>query len=244
MKSETQIFVVHGALGSAEQMEPVAAALRELGEVTNVELPGHGATPLPADSQFNIQSFVEALRDAVQEQVTPHTGPHAITLPVVFGYSMGGYLALSLEVQYPGTFGAIVTLGTKFAWTPALALRELSRLDANIIQEKIPKFAGVLEQRHRAAGGWKLVLERTGALLVELGDKPLLVRETLASVRATVCIAVGELDDTVSRDEAAEYAGFIPAGSTHVIPNTPHPIERVTPADIVSLMRTVINTSG
>lgn len=240
MQSATQIFVVHGALGSAQQMEPVAAALRELGEVTNIELPGHGNTPLPARTRFDIQSFVEALRDAVQEQMTPHTGPHAIIPPVVFGYSMGGYLALALEAQFPGTFGAIVTLGTKFAWTPALALRELSRLDANIILEKIPKFASALEQRHAAAGGWKLVLERTGALLVELGDRPLLVRETLRSVRSTVCVAVGELDDTVSREEAAEYAAFIPKGSTRVIPGTPHPIERVSPAEIVSLMRGVM----
>ena len=108
-----QIFVVHGALGSAAQMEPVANALASLGTVHNVELPGHGHTSLPASSDFSMATFVRALESDVRM-----ANDVATEKPFVFGYSMGGYAALALEAEHPGTFAGILTLGTKFAWTP------------------------------------------------------------------------------------------------------------------------------
>ena len=59
------------------------------------------------------------------------------------------------------------------------------------------------------AGGWESVLERTAALLVQLGDAPWLTEGSFAGVQANVCIAVGANDDTVSVDEAREYASYI-----------------------------------
>ena len=238
MNSQTQIVVVHGALGSAAQMEPVAAALHSLGTVHNIELPGHGQTPLAAGASFTIGAFVDSLRSAVVSLGL--TAADTTSRPVVFGYSMGGYTALALDASSPGTFAGIATLGTRFAWSPALALRELSRLDPDILLEKIPKFASALDARHQVAGGWKGVLEHTGQLLTALGDKPLLTRETMAAIQSRVTIAVGESDDTVGIDEAREYAAFIPNANARVISATPHPIERVAPSDIVSIVADVM----
>ncbi|MEO7361019.1 MAG: alpha/beta fold hydrolase, partial [Gemmatimonadaceae bacterium] len=129
-----QIFVVHGALGSAAQMAPIAGALAALGTVHNVELPGHGRTVLPASSDFSMHTFVRALESKLRGANADITQK-----PFVFGYSMGGYAALALEAEHPGTFAGILTLGTKFAWTPEVALREAGRLNADVIAEKIPK---------------------------------------------------------------------------------------------------------
>lgn len=222
-----QIFVVHGALGSAAQMEPIARALESLGRVHNVELPGHGRTALPEKREFSIATFADALAAAVRQARDDEAPP-----PIVFGYSMGGYTALSLEAKNPGTFAGILTLGTKFAWDPALAVRESARLDANTIAEKVPKFASVLEERHRDVGGWKLLLERTANLLRGLGDNPTLTRDSVGRVQARVCIAVGERDDTVTIDEARDYAAFITHSRSEIVPDAPHPIERV-PADAI-----------
>lgn len=227
MTSVPQIFVVHGALGSAAQMQPISSALESLGTVHNVELPGHGDTALTSASEFTIASFVDALALAVDRVPNESTARR-----FVFGYSMGGYVALALEAQRPGTFAGILTLGTKFAWTPALALREGSRLNADIIAEKVPKFAAALEERHRDAGGWKLLLDRTAGLLVQLGDNPILTRESLGQVQAQTCVAVGERDDTVSADEAREFAAYVTNARIEVLPEIPHPIERV-PADAI-----------
>lgn len=99
------ILVVHGALGSAAQMEPVRLALQALGDAHCVELPGHGNTPLATNAEFGMPLFVQHLREAVQR--TAQLGNAA---PFVFGYSMGGYVALALEAAYPGTCAGIVTL--------------------------------------------------------------------------------------------------------------------------------------
>lgn len=212
-------------------MLPIASELARFGTVHNVELPGHGDKPLADDAAFSIAGFSESLRERVS---AIRTGTNSNT--VVFGYSMGGYVALALEASAPGTFASIITLGTKFAWSPALALRELSRLDPSIIQEKIPKFASMLQARHANAGGWKLVLERTGILLTELGHAPLLNRETLAQVRSKVTVAVGSLDDTVSLEETIEFASFMPNATAKSLTDIPHPIEKVPAATIVSLV--------
>lgn len=235
MKAVPQIIVIHGALGSAKQMEPIAQALESLGDVRNLELPGHGHTAFPTQAEFSIDTFTDVLASAIDHNSNPTT-----VKPLVFGYSMGGYVALALEARRPGTFAGILTLGTKFAWTPALALREGSRLNADVITEKVPKFAAALEERHRDAGGWKLLLERTAALLVQLGDKPILTRESLGVIEARTCIAVGERDDTVSADEAREFAAYVPNARTEVLPDTPHPIERVPADAILQQMRALI----
>ena len=231
--TKPRILVIHGALGSAAQMEPIARALDEEGIVSTVELRGHGSTPAQQDD-FSMNAFVQQLRNQVATMRSSDSGA-----PVVFGYSMGGYVALALEAAEPGTFSGIVTLGTKFAWTPALALREGSRLDAKIIAEKIPKFAKTLQERHAGAGGWEQVLDRTAQLLVDLGDRPRLTKETLERVRANVIVAVGEKDDTVTIDEAREYAAHVPHAIAVALPEVPHPIERVPIEAMVKLVRDV-----
>lgn len=242
MTVKPNILVVHGALGSAAQMEPVARALESLGTVDNIQLLGHGTSIAARPADFSMPAFMLLLQQRATHARQSSTESNG-GAPLILGYSMGGYAALSLEAQHPGTFSGIVTLGTKFAWTPALALRECSRLDAKTIAEKVPKFAAVLQERHASAGGWELLLERTSALLAELGDKPLLTRETLSRVQAAVCIAVGEKDDTVSADESIEYASYIPRATCEVLPETPHPIERVSVEDIVALVLTVFRAS-
>jgi len=145
------IVVLHGALGAAAQMQPIADALRLIDgvacDVHVIELPGHGETPLADDEDFGVAKFASVL--AVQ------IAARGLVKPLCFGYSMGGYVALALEARAPGTFGGIVTLGTKFAWTPGGAAREVRRLDAGKLREKVPHFAAVLEARHAKA--WMMV---------------------------------------------------------------------------------------
>ena len=227
------ILVIHGALGSAAQMQPVADRLASLGDPVLVELPGHGETPLEPGASSSIEAYMDALAMQVARGASaPDAKP-----PVVFGYSMGGYVALALEAREPGTFGAVLTLGTKFEWTPEIASREAGRLDPVIIEQKVPQFAVALRKRHLGAGGWQLNLRNTAGLLLALGDAPTLTAESLARVRIPVVVAVGSRDDTVTAAEAERAAGLMGDASAAVIDDAPHPIERVPPADIERLLR-------
>ncbi|MEP6764961.1 MAG: alpha/beta fold hydrolase [Gemmatimonadaceae bacterium] len=245
MLTRPDIFVVHGALGSAAQMQPVADALMEVGSVHAVELPGHGNTPL-GNAPFAMGTFTDALAAAVELRASERRNDalrmHAridSVAPIVFGYSMGGYIALALEAKHPCTFGGIVTLGTKFLWTPEYAATESVRWDADTIAMKVPKFAGELEERHAAAGGWHSVLANMANMMRELGDSPVLTRSVLASVRVPVCVVSGDHDSTVSYEETREVATWMPHATPLKVLDTPHPIERVQTALIVDLLRKI-----
>jgi pimeloyl-ACP methyl ester carboxylesterase len=242
MSNLRSILVVHGALGSAAQMQPVAEVLRTLGNVVVVELPGHGETPLPEDTSFGMGTFADAIAAEVARlQSVAGDAGIPVLAPVVFGYSMGGYAALALEARDPGRLAGIVTLGTKFEWTPEVAEKESSRLDPTAIAAKVPKFAETLGARHAGAGGWEIVLLRTAALLRDLGESTLLSPSALAGISIPVCIAVGSRDDTVTAQEAERVAGTMKDATTTVLPDVPHPIERVPPETIVGLMRELLS---
>ncbi len=231
------ILVAHGALGSAAQMLPVVDALREAFEerhvVEAIELPGHGRTPIADGAHFRLPDFVEHLGRVVAECATP---------PWLFGYSMGGYVALALEARTPGSFAGIITLGTKFEWDLASASREADRLDPVVIADKVPRFAAALAARHEEAGGWETVVVRTAALLRDNGRAPLLTSDVLERIGIPVTVAVGSRDETVTIDETQRAADVMRHGRSVVLPDVAHPIERVPPDAITSLVRESLPT--
>lgn len=218
-------------------MQPVADAFRPLGdgrvEVRVVEFPGHGNTPRADADAFRITTFVDDLARAVSTCHQP---------PLLFGYSMGGYVGLALEARHPGTFAGIVTLGTKFQWDVEGAEREAARLDPVTIATKVPRFAATLEARHAHAGGWETVMVRTAALLRANAQAPLLSFDVLERIGTAVTVAVGDKDDTVSVTESQQAAEVLRLGRCVVLPDTPHPIERVKPELLVGLMQPLVAT--
>ena len=212
-------------------MQPIVDALRArddgLFRVETLEFPGHGSTPLENADEFRLTQFV----DVMAARLSLIEGPP----PLLFGYSMGGYVGLALASRSPRAFRGIVTLGTKFDWNPASAEREAARLDPVVIASKVPKFAAMLAARH--AVGWESVVCRTAALLRANGEAPLLTVDVLERISVPVCVAVGETDDTVSVAESQTAADLMPRGYCVTLVETPHPIERVSVARIVELVQ-------
>ncbi|MBK6838777.1 MAG: alpha/beta fold hydrolase [Bacteroidetes bacterium] len=75
------------------------------------EFSGHGKTP-DVDRNWSIQEFSEQLLSFCKKHNTPL---------LVFGYSMGGYIALHLALRHPEQFKGIITFGTKLDWSPEVA---------------------------------------------------------------------------------------------------------------------------
>lgn len=229
--SAPSLLVVHGALGSASQMLPIANALDVVVAADTVELPGHGRTELQGRA-FGMEVFADTLRE-VALRVRERTG----TAPAVFGYSMGGYVALALEADHPGTFARIVTLGTKFDWTPGSAEAAARRLDPDTVAAKVPSFAETLQLRHTVEGGWRRVMTDTAAMLRSLGEAPLLTAARLSRIAVPVRIVEGSRDDTLSPGESERAAAAIPGARHVILDDVQHPIERVPPEAIVALVR-------
>ncbi len=218
---EQSVILLHGALGNAAQMLLLKDALRERGIASEVfGFPGHGSPETTAEP-FDMVSLREALSVYLADLDVP---------PYIFGYSMGGYAALS-AVASGARVSGITTLGTKFAWDEESAESEASRLDPEQISLKIPAFAAQLSSRFGVY--WPDLCTHTATMMRLLGRAPLLTEETMAHIDIPVDICRGELDKMVSEEESVWASTCCIRGSFHTFPQVRHPWEMV-PVDMIA----------
>jgi pimeloyl-ACP methyl ester carboxylesterase len=211
-----KLLLLHGALGSKSQLEALRELLDKDYDVYSFNFSGHGGEPF--NETFSIAQFSEELHDFIKTN-----NLESVSL---FGYSMGGYVALYFAQFYPEKVKKIITLGTKFYWTEAISLKEVERLNPDIIEEKIPKFAEILKNRHQP-NDWKLVLTKTAQMMTKMGvENPLQSADFLTINIPTICL-IGENDEMVTIEETADVYRTLPNGAFYSIPNTKHPIEQV-----------------
>jgi esterase/lipase len=210
------IILLHGAIGAKDQLEPLAVELKQQGyNVFTLSFSGHGQTPFATN--FGIEQFALELEQFIKS--------NNFQQPTVFGYSMGGYVALYLAHQQPNLLGNIITLGTKFEWSPAIAQREVKMLDSKTIIEKVPKFAEALQNRH--GQDWELLLQKTADMMIDLGNKNALSLNDFTSIENKVWIGLADKDNMVSLEETAAVYKQLKNGAMYMLPNTKHPIETV-----------------
>lgn len=210
------LLLLHGAIGAKDQFDPLVEKLNGNFQLHTLNFSGHGGDPVPEN--YSIAQFAE---DAVAYLRQNH-----IATADIFGYSMGGYVALYLAKHHPEKVGRIFTLATKFHWTPDIAWREAKMLDPEKISEKIPAFAGQLQKRHEPAD-WKQVMRKTADMMLAMGEENPLSGDDYAMIAQRVRIGVGDKDTMVSLEETIETFRTFRQGSLLVFPDTPHPLEKV-----------------
>src|ERR1044071_7638616 len=207
------ILLLHGAIGSKEQLAPLANALENKFKVHSFNFSGHGGRPFTGNP-FSIPLF--------SSQIAEYMQANAISQAHIFGYSMGGYAAMYLAKQQPEKISSLVTLATKFHWDEATAVKEVKMLDATTIQEKVPAFAAQLEQRH-APNNWKELLDKTKQLLTGLGNNNTLQPEDYTSINTPCLVMLGDRDKMVTLEETVAVYKKLPKAQLAVLPGTPHP---------------------
>lgn len=215
---KTPLLLLHGALGAKNQMETLSPYLSPAHTIYALDFPGHGGSL--AKGPFSIPYFGKTVLDFLDRENIQKTD--------IFGYSMGGYVALYLAWKYPDRVRRMVTLGTKFDWNPDSAAREAAMLDPERIALKVPHFAETLAQRH-APLDWKSVLHQTAELLQGLGNGNALPEEAFDQIHCPVTILLGEADNMVTLVESQQTATALANGRFEILPGTKHPIEQVDP---------------
>jgi len=214
------LLLLHGALGARSQFDALRPRLDRHGPVEAIDFEGHGARAA-AGRPFRIEHFADNVRE--------HLAARGAARAAILGYSMGGYVALHLAATHPDLVAAVFTLGTRLAWSPEAAEREVAQLDPAAISAKVPRFAEALAARHTGTG-WEGVLRETAGLLRDLGERPTLTPDVLAGIACPVRLAVGDRDATVTLEETRDAMRLLPRGELEVLPATPHPLERASPA--------------
>lgn len=210
------IILLHGAIGAKDQLEVLSGELTRQGfKVHTLNFSGHGQ--MPFQKKFGIAQFASELELFIKE--------NHLEKPPVFGYSMGGYVALYLARHQPSLLGNIITLGTKFEWSPEIARKETGMLDSKTIIQKVPKFADALKSRH--GEDWESLMHMTSEMMVALGHKNCLSLEDIAAIENKVLIGLADKDTMVSLRETVDVYKQLKNGSMYMLPGTKHPVETV-----------------
>lgn len=211
------LLLLHGAIGAKDQMQPLAECCSPAFMVHMFNFSGHGGGPMPADA-FSFPLFATEVLDYLDR--------HQISSVNIFGYSMGGYVAMYLAKHFPGRVQKVMTLATKFYWDEKIAEKEINMLNANFISETLPIFARQLAQRH-APNDWKQVLDKTKIMLLDLGRTNCLELKDYGGIQTPCLLMLGDKDKMVTKEETEAVYKALPNASMHILPDTSHPIERI-----------------
>lgn len=213
---KTRLLLLHGALGSASQFEGLKKNLQEQFEVYSFDFEGHGGHT--SSQAYSMELFVKNTLDFLKQQ--------NIASISIFGYSMGGYVALKLALQHPDKVQHIVTLGTKFDWSITSAEQEVKMLNPDKIEEKVPRFAHYLNQLHHG-NDWKTVVHRTANMMLHLAKYEKLSPDEIATIATPCTIGLGGKDNMVTAEESTQVANLLPNARFVLLAAVPHPIQKV-----------------
>lgn len=219
------LLLLHGAIGAKDQLGELANLLSNNYTVHTIDFSGHGEKSA-VDTIFSIENFATDVLDYMDKNSIGNT--------TVFGYSMGGYVAMWIAKYHPRRINRIVTLATKFEWDQTIAAKETKMLNATVIEEKVPAFARQLSQRH-GAGKWKTVLEKTVDMLIRMGNKNPLSLEDYKNISTPCLLLLGDKDKMVSVEETLAVQKALPHAEYRLLLNTPHPIEQVNMETLAQL---------
>ncbi|HEY0030277.1 MAG TPA: alpha/beta fold hydrolase [Bacteroidia bacterium] len=210
------LLLLHGAIGAKDQLAPLSEELKNNFIIHTINFSGHGGEPMP--EIFSIELFAE--------DVLRYLKNNNLESINIFGYSMGGYVALYLAKHHPKKIKKVFTLATKFAWSPEISQKEIKMLDAEKIAEKVPAFAAILEKKHQP-NDWKIVLQKTVDMMVALGNDSTLISSDFKSIQIPVKLSIGDNDTMVSLEETEEVCNYLSDAKLIIFPDTAHPIEKV-----------------
>lgn len=226
-KQKQTILFLHGALGTADDLTPLMIQLKERGfDTLSFTFSGHGSTATDP-AEFRIDQFAQDLEKFLKR--------HQLNAPVVFGYSMGGYVALYHKAHFEDSpLKVIFTYGTKFNWSEKAVSKEIPMLDADHLKEKFPNFAENLKTKHGER--WKQVLRSTAHMMQNLERLDGLTREDMSDIHIPVIFMLGDQDRMVTTEETQLTSSWLHHSQVKTISHSKHELEKSNLKEIAAVI--------
>ena len=224
------ILLLHGALGSKEDLQPLLNSLQTSFTVYSINLYGHNG--MGVEQEFSIEAFAQQVLDWMTENNLDKIS--------IAGYSLGGYIALYLAYTFPDKIEKIITLGTKLYWDKSIAEKEVGKLDPEVIEQKFPGYAAQLILKHKAEN-WKKVLANTANLFIHIGQFNPLGFDKFNHITCPVLLMLGDSDKSVTLVETTMVYKELPGAQLAVLPHTKHAISEVDIVLITYLITSFLN---
>lgn len=222
-KGKPSILFLHGALGTAQDMNPLMNLMQERGFTTYAfNFSGHGMNAADP-AEFRIDLFARDLESFLKKQKLENI--------VIFGYSMGGYVALYHKANFEDSpIKMIFTYGTKFNWSENSVSKELPMLNPDHLLEKFPHFAEMLQDKHGER--WKQLLRSTAHMMQNLERLDGLTREDMSDIDIPVVLILGDQDRAVTSEETNLTSSWLHHSQIKTISHSKHELERTNLREI------------
>lgn len=219
------VLLLHGAAGCT-QLE-TADLLRRLEphcRVVAVDFSGHGASDHVAS--FSADLFADNARAALD-----HAG---IDRADVFGFSMGGTMALRFAQQHPERVRRLAVHGTNVEWDAARVDAMNRRLDAGTIASRRPQLVERLDALHT---DWKALFRRTRAFITSLPERSNALTDMVATVEHPTLVSAVDRDDLFSLDVPLGLHERLPDSRLALTPGDRHALQEVNLDLLVPLLK-------
>jgi len=219
-----KLLLLHGALGCSAQFSDLVAKIDGF-ESVSYEFPGHGKKGFDCGPTPSMKDYAQDLLHFMENQNLKGC--------IVFGHSMGGYCAALCEKIKPNTFERIITLGTKWEWSPEIAQKETSKLDIGFLKEKAPAFIDRMIDYH-GEDKLEMLFSSIKNVMIDLGNRPPLLG--LEGITIPIEIYRGDTDRMVSKEESEKFANTNSLAKHLELPETKHAFEEVDENVILQLL--------
>ena len=212
------LVVLHGALGSTElETDRLVRVWERTFRVYALDFSGHGRSrPLDEDVP-TWETFVADASTAIDH--------FDLQGAAVFGFSMGGAVALALALARPDAVGRLAVHGVNVQWDDAEVEAMVGRMDPERMEAEHPFWARRLAEVH-GAGRWRRLVDQMISFTRGLPDRHLADAD-LARIACPTRISAGDRDRFFDVRHAVGLYRAIPDASLHVLPGLDHPIQGV-----------------
>ncbi len=221
MRERPTVVLLHGGPGSYDHsyFKPDFARLSNVAQVVYLDLPGHGRSEWGDPTSWGFEMCADAVRDFCDTV--------GIARPVVYGHSLGGFVAMVYAARHPGHAGALVLQSTFARFDLGRIVEEFRRAGGDEVAAIAERFYGgdrssvapeewarcrklfgpwVLGDQERARTIVNGELNAPGLELMRGFD----VLDQLAGIDCPTLVCVGELDPVTPVAAAREIADALP----------------------------------
>src|SRR5690554_1055280 len=226
-----KLVLIHGALGDYSEFNKIVPLLEKKYEIHTFEIPHHGNYQ-DSKIEFEINAIVIDFLKFLKT-----IGPSYI-----YGFSLGGYLAIAAAQQDETNIKGIVTQGTKFDWTIETAIKETIGLNVDFLSTKAEGFYNYLVGLHGAY--LPQLLDKTVDFMTLLGKNPIISSESVKKITIPVRLTCGGKDKMVSKEETLEICRGLKFGRYFEVPSMIHPLGFISPkhsARLISIQLESLN---
>jgi pimeloyl-ACP methyl ester carboxylesterase len=221
------LILIHGGLAIGSVFEPQIPVFSKQFRVIAPDSRGHGKTDNPS-GEFSYRLMAEDMAALIRAL--------GLQRPLICGWSDGGQIALELGMHYPDLIQCLVVGAAwyRFSQSYQTLLKAMGFESAGVVniekmKQAMPQFTDMLRAWHSPVHGpdhWETLVTHISTMWWT----PLnYTAEDFQKIKIPMLILIGDRDQMIPVEEAAEMYRFIQGAELAIVPNADHSLPRIRP---------------